>query len=105
MKKLESLIYFDICLFAIEEYNAITNIMKQSNFHYYCTCLNVSLKLGNINFIDNQIHNIVKNIQLIYSLSLEDVMNYLTNFFLEEKYLQYSEAALLIKHYFRNSFL
>jgi len=107
MKELDNFIYFDICLFAIDKYNSITVINKQSNFHYYCQCFKTYLLIGNYqtNIYHNHIFSIINDIKFIYHLTYTDAVDFVTKFFINEKYTEFSEAALLIKHYFRNSFL
>jgi hypothetical protein len=114
MKELDNFIYFDVCLYAIDQYNSLDFKMKQSNFHYYCICVkDMLLEItnsyqigGKINrVILDHIHLINEKIVLIYSLPTSESVDYIYNFFLNEEYLKFSEPALLIKQYFRNSFL
>jgi hypothetical protein len=65
------------------------------------------VRLGDYNngIYVNNIISIAENIKVIYGLSFEEAGTYVLKFFTEEEYTKFSEAALLIKHYFRNSFL
>lgn len=106
MKEFDNFVYFDVCLFAIDEFNKLNVNLRQSSFYYYCVCMKDSLLQEHFNRkLMEQIASISRNIQLIYGLDTGDSVNYITNFFVDELYKTFAEPALMIKHYFRNSFL
>jgi hypothetical protein len=105
MVDLENYIYFDICIFAIEEYEKLSYRVKQSTFRYYCNWVTGQIVLFKTKHSKlDYLLRITKKIKLIYGLSEFESFNLVINFFLQDKFIQYDEAARQILHYFPNCF-
>lgn len=107
MVELENYINFDICIFAIEEYNKRSYKEKQSTFRYYCSWVKTQISLWNKRNQRNPLDYIIritKKIILIYGLPEGVAFQLVIDFFLVDKCEQFDDAARQILHYFPNSF-
>lgn len=107
MVELENYINFDICIFAIEEYNKRSYKDKQSTFRYYGSWVKTQISLWNKRNQRNPLDYIIritKKITLIYGLQQDIAFQLVIEFFLDEKYEQFDDAARQILQYFPNSF-
>jgi hypothetical protein len=107
MVELENYINFDICIFAIEEYDKRSYKEKQSTFRYYCGWVKTQISLWNKRNHRNPLDYIIritKKIRLIYGLSETLAFQLVVDFFLEDRCEKFDEAARSILNYFPNSF-
>jgi hypothetical protein len=105
MVDLENYIYFDICIFAIEEYNKLSYKVKQSTFRYYCNWVSGQIILFKTKHSRlDYLLRITKKIRLIYGLREDIAFQLVVDFFLEDKYQMFDEAARQMLLYFPNCF-
>jgi|ERR1044072_4880764 hypothetical protein len=105
MVDLENYIYFDICIFAIEEYEKLSYKTKQSSFRYYCNWVTGQIVLFKTK--DSRLDyllRITKKIKLLYGLREETAFQLVIDFFLDDKFIKFEVAAQQMLIYFPNSF-
>lgn len=105
MVDLENYIYFDICIFAIEEYEKLSYKVKQSTFRYYCNWVTGQIVLFKTKHSRlDYLLRITKKIKLLYCLREDVAFQLVVDFFLDDKYIQFDEAARKMLLYFPNCF-
>lgn len=105
MVELENYINFDICIFAIEEYEKLPYKVKLSTFRYYCVWVKSQVDLWNTkrNKLDYLLR-ITKKIKLIYGIPEGLAFQLVVDFFVDNKYVKFDDAARSMLTYFPNSF-
>jgi hypothetical protein len=101
MDKLDNYIYYSICEKSYE-------LFEDSNFMSYrmfCNSMKNSIILKDIGKSEsNIIGEISRNLQLIYHLDYEESMEYIGEYFLNDKFVIFEEPVRLVKDFFKNSF-
>lgn len=102
MNQFNNHIYYHIC----EKSYEIFEKSGCATYRNYCTILKNSIKLEDISRKQARIIIDIHNyLQIIYGISVENTWEYILNYFLEDKCLQFEEAVRTTKIYFKNSFI
>ena len=103
MTKFDNYIYYSICEGALDYFKSTNG----NDFRIFCDIIKNALL--NDNYLSKKdkaaIVFISKYIERIYQLNQTEIAFYVTNFFLERKYLELHEIILVLSDYFKNSLL
>lgn len=101
MNKLDNYIFYTICEKSYEMFEE-TNFMT---YRMFCYTLKEYIMLDNIGRKEyNMINEISEHLSFIYGLDYKTTMEYIGEYFLNDKCIIFEEPVRLVKDYFRNSF-
>ncbi len=101
MNSLDNYIYYSICEKSIE----FAEKSHYMTYRTYCISIRNSMKQQDLSRSeDEMIYGVSDEIRLIYGIGPLESIEYIFNYFLEEKYVDYEEPVKLIRNCFNNSF-
>jgi hypothetical protein len=99
--KIRNFIYYDICEISYIMYKE--NSPLSISYRGFCKSIQASILLNNINNTNfkgfRKIHD---TLYLIYGFSYAESLEFIYEFFTQERWSIYEEAVLLIREYFKN---
>lgn len=111
MSELDNYIYYSICEKSYEvfqnnldvNYPHNYDIIKCSNYRSFCILMQHSMKLKDLSGRETKHISLLKAyLILIYGLTSDESMEYIFNYFMDERYIYLEEPVRLMNIYFKN---
>jgi hypothetical protein len=103
MSNIQSFIYYDICERSLMAFEC-AKMPKHMSYRGFCLNIKTSIRLKQLTLAETRpIIKVQNYLSQVYGLSFSEAMEYIYDFFINEKWLLFEETVRLMKIYFRNS--
>lgn len=97
MNRFDNYVFYAICEKTYEHFS----VTKFSNYILYCNYMKNTFLLENFSRKEMFALSVIsKHLNHVYGLNIEEGMEYIIVFFLEDKFLRFEEAVRLMKKHF-----